>query len=72
MQALKMEDKQVCAITNCLLDAVCLFGKTWASGERLLLSTGVDCSDLAPLVMAAVQNRAVERNASFMSSLWSN
>lgn len=38
----------------------------------LLLPAGVDCSDLAALVTAAVRNRGVERKAGFMSSLWSN
>lgn len=38
----------------------------------LLLPAGVDCSDLASLDMAAMQNRAVERKFGFMSSLWSN
>lgn len=38
----------------------------------LLLPAGVDCSDLALLDMAAMQNRAVERKFGFMSSLWSN
>lgn len=33
VQALKMEDKWVWEITNCLLDAVCLFGTTWAGRD---------------------------------------